>query len=207
MNALNLLLGYDAREAWISFESSWSAERRLRFLLRQEIEKPLSVDSDVWPSVFELVTGLKRPDWTGYVQDLWDNLDALTSTLQSQRPVELTNTRFIAVELVASMCSAEALAEWRDRVRDVVPPRLDQLPRRLAGYDVADFFLLSGLTNCETPMRPNLSRWAPLLNQYHLFSDPAPALEFKAEVDQRMPKHAPFFVFALWLLEPAEGLP
>src|SRR5436305_3186339 len=201
MSAQDLLLGYDAREDWISFESSWSTERRQLFLLRQDVEKPLSVDSDVWPSVFELLPDLRRPDWTGYVQDLWDNFQALVETLKSTVPTESVNLRFIAIELIASLCSDAELTEWRDRVKEVIPPRLDQLPRKLAGYDVADFFLLSGLTNCEVPARPDPSRWAPLLNRHHLFLDPASAFEFKTEVDARVPEHAPFFVFSLWLIE------
>ena len=60
MDARDILLGYDLRENWLTFGEMWdAAERSERFLWRQDIEKPLSVDSYIWPSVFDLVSGLE----------------------------------------------------------------------------------------------------------------------------------------------------
>jgi hypothetical protein len=191
-----LLVGYDARD----LQNTWDIERRERFLLRRDVEQPLSVDSDVWASVLDISGDFQRPDWTGYVQDLWDNLWALVRVLQSSAVVISPETRFIAVELVTASCSETTLGEWRDRVCQIVPPNLDSLPRKLLGYDVADYFLLSGLTNCAPPLQSQANRWLPLLNEHHLFHASASALEFKVEVEQHVPEHAPFFVFALWLL-------
>lgn len=201
MSVPDLLLGYDAREAWLNFQDTWSAERRQSHLLRQEIVKPLSVDSDVWPSVFELVPRLTRPDWTGYVQYLWSDLQALTRVVGTGASREAEQVSCIAVELVSSTTSGTMLAVWQDRVQAVAPPRLAELNRRLAGYDVADYFLLSGLTNCGSPQWTDPQVWSSVLNQYHLFQDADTAVGFKAEADKHVPEHAPFFVFALWLIE------
>lgn len=196
----DLLLGYDAREAPLNYRGTWSEERRQSHLLRQELVKPLSVDSEVWPSVFEVVPQLTRPDWTGYVQYLWDDLQALMKVVEEAISPESKQVSYIAVELVSSTTSGTMLAVWQDRVPTVVPPRLTELTRTLAGYDVADYFLLSGLTNCGSPHWANPEEWSPRLNQYHLFQDAATAVDFKAEADKHVPEHAPFFVFALWLL-------
>lgn len=196
----NLLLGYDAREDWISFQDSWSRDRRQRLLIRQDIEKPLSVDTAVWPSVFDLVPCLHRPDWTGYVQDLWEDLQALTTAVQA---VELSKPIcYVAIELLEEFCSCEVAEDWRERVPRVVSPDVRSLPHSLVGYDVADYYLLSGLTNCEPSLQHRSSKWAAHLNKYHLFEKAEVAFEFKAEVEARIPEHAPFFLFALWLIEP-----
>lgn len=200
----DLLLGYDAREAPLNPRGTWGKERRQSHLLRQELVKPLSVDSEVWPSVFEVSPHLPRPDWTGNVQDLWDDLQALTKVVEPGISLESEQISYIAVELVSSTTSGTMLAVWQDRVRAAVSPRLIELPRTLAGYDVADYFLLSGLTNCGSPHWADPQVWSPKLNQYHLFQDAATAVAFKAEADKHVPEHAPFFVFALWLIEPSD---
>jgi len=153
MSVADLLVGYDAREDWLEFPDPWSAERRQSHLLRQGIVKPLSVDSDAWPSVFELVQDLVRPDWTGYVQDLWEDLEALKGAVSSADSLGARPLSWTAVELVSVTTSKTMLAVWQDRVQAVVPPRITDLNARLVGYDVADYFLLSSLTNCGA------SRW------------------------------------------------
>ncbi len=48
-----LLVGYDARETTFNLDELWPAEMRARYLLVQAAKKPLSVDTFVWPSVFD----------------------------------------------------------------------------------------------------------------------------------------------------------
>lgn len=198
MNAHDILLGYDLRENWRTFEETWDAQSRERFLLREDVEKPLSVDSYVWPSVFDTVSELRRPEWTGCVQDLWEDLEELMRFAES---VEYPRNQacLIAVELVADSCSAGEFVDWRDRVLEVVPP-LEKLSFQLLGYDVADYYLLSGLMNCEPVRRHDSSHWGPMLNRCHLFREPDSALEFKLQCDRSVQGHAPFFVFAVWSL-------
>jgi hypothetical protein len=70
----------------------------------------------------------------------------------------------------------------------------------LLGYDVADYDLLGGLTNCGyTPEEAaSLSPvWVPLLNDWHLFDDPDDAVAYAAVTAQRVPAHAPFFGYGI----------
>jgi len=77
----------------------------------------------------------------------------------------------------------------------------------LLGYDVADQWMLSGLSNCG--FRPGLddapslrAEWGPRLNEFHLFPDIDDAFLFKRFSDERLRSdHAPFFVFGLWIVK------
>ena len=71
----------------------------------------------------------------------------------------------------------------------------------LIGFDVADYWLMSGLANCGysaqeaallTPAR------APLLNEWHLFSTLAEATADAEVTDERVPEHAPFYAYGLY---------
>jgi len=70
------------------------------------------------------------------------------------------------------------------------------------GYDVCDATLLSGLLNCGyagADERLEALRWLPSLNQWHLFRASSDAASFAAATDARVPVHAPFRVFRLYL--------
>jgi hypothetical protein len=73
----------------------------------------------------------------------------------------------------------------------------------LLGYDVADYDLLSGLTNCGYAPEEAASLapvWAPLLNEWHLFGNPGDATAFAAVAEERVPEHAPFFAYGIYQL-------
>lgn len=96
-----------------------------------------------------------------------------------------------------------------DRVCDVLDrARLPPVMLCL-GFDVADEVFVSGLLDCEytdeelARLRPV---WAPRLNRYHLFGDRRHAQEFRVLSDQRVPEHAPFYVYELWTW-PGRGRP
>jgi hypothetical protein len=70
------------------------------------------------------------------------------------------------------------------------------------GYDVCDATLLSGLLNCGyagADERIKALRWLPSLNQWHLFRASGDAALFAMATDERVPAHAPFHVFRLYL--------
>ena len=56
INALSgeVMIGFDAREWWLDFQREWDDKRKSVFLLNEDIEKPLSVDDTVWPSLFDM---------------------------------------------------------------------------------------------------------------------------------------------------------
>ena len=74
MSSNELLLGFDAREMWLDVAEYWPEERKRTYLLRQDIVRPLSTDEYVWRSVFDVDISLQYPQWTGPIQNLWDNL-------------------------------------------------------------------------------------------------------------------------------------
>ncbi|QRK05845.1 hypothetical protein JQX13_37765 [Archangium violaceum] len=62
---------------------------------------------------------------------------------------------------------------------------------------------LCGYTESEAPgLR---AQWSGHLNEHHLLGDLGRALEFRDASDERVPEHAPFFVFGLWLIETRMG--
>ena len=198
------LLGYDCRERWCPRARLWPAERVQKFLLRTDVEKPLSTDVFVWPSVFqdqqlgllELEdlrlgpTGLPTPSLHGWVQDLWQDLSAVRGAL-----APLIGQRFDVIAVTAS-------APWHDDVPECVPATLDD-EWALLGFDVVDGWLLSGLTNCgysHDEIETLRSRWAHRLNAHHLFDNEGHATEFASLADLRVREHAPFYVCGLWKL-------
>jgi len=188
------LLGFDAREMSAP-PRAWDADRRELYLLRPEVESPLSVDALVWPSVFERVPDL---EWTGPVQALWDDLGRMDRKLQVLPRMPWWR---IAVGWVPE----------DDRGRGAVFPLIPETsPRRPAddwsflGFDVADGMHFSGLSNCgyEPSERPRFRRdWAGQLNGHHLFEDLSSARAFRDATNVRVVEHAPFFVFALFRIE------
>lgn len=71
---------------------------------------------------------------------------------------------------------------------------------KLLGYDVADKYLLSGLMNCGYKKEGDYNKFKNSLNEYHLFNSINDAKEFKRSTNARVPEHAPFFVYGLWLI-------
>ena len=73
----------------------------------------------------------------------------------------------------------------------------------LLGYDVADYDLLGGLTNCGYTPGEAASlapAWAPLLNEWHLFDNPVDAVAYTAVTARRVPEHTPFFGYVIYQL-------
>ena len=196
------VLGFDARERWCPRDMLWPDARIQRYLLRSDVEKPLSADVMVWPTVFadpqlrwiepaalQLGShGLPRPAFTGYVQDLWNQLPELQRNL----PARLGPHTFVAV------------TSEDDRYQNLPACSPDSLSHdwQLAGYDVVDPWLLSGLANCgyhEDDIVALRSRWGPVLNRHHLFDQAADAAAFAREADTRVREHAPFSPCGVWI--------
>jgi hypothetical protein len=196
------LIGFDARTA---AATPWPAERRRLYLLKEDVEKPLSLDPLVWPNLFgdgmfETLASapVAAPSWRGPNSPLWEDLGALQALLQS------------TLALPAYDVIAVTRLTQKDYVPSVAgpyggPTRPAQRDRAwaLLGYDVADG-AISGLSNCgysDDEAQAGRARWAPLLNENHLFARVEDAFDFAAYSDARVPEHAPFFVFGLWRIE------
>jgi len=218
-----MLIGFDAREA--GEHSAWDDDRRQRFLLRDDVARPLSVDPGVWPSVvdgpWQCVPMLDGPrgkqlgDQVTWIQDravigpnapLWESLDRMKDKLDEQGadPADM-------VLVSVGWLSRHGFRDT-DNMGGYVGARPDPVPTdpaqpeedwTLLGYDVADF-PFSGLSNCGYTTEDSgrlRETWAPKLNEHHLFRDHETAFAFLDEVtNTRVPDHAPFHVYSLYRL-------
>lgn len=203
------VLGYDARELSAG-APDWLEQRRHEYLLRPEVVKPLSTDGMVWSSVFEGFDASGRraagvielPQWTGPIQRLWDSLLRLTAHLDQVCGSQWPPCRLIAITLLYGRCPAEERRKWDERIVSITPSMVGR-DWELLGYDVSDEWLLSGLSNCgytSEEVVPLRRRWAPHLNDHHLFTDPERANEFVAVSNERVEEHAPFYAYGIYAI-------
>lgn len=210
MSSNELLLGFDAREMWLDPQDYWPAARKKMYLLRHDVVRPLSTDTSVWRTVFDADTSLQRPEWTGPIQSLWDNLATLQEYMDTAWSERTLPSWIIAVTLQEEVCESEDLQEWYARASNINPSCRDAA-WALLGYDVSDKWLLSGLSNCgyganESEIQILRETYTSNLNEHHLFDSIKPAVDFMHLSDERVQAHAPFFVFGIWLIKKEEGL-
>lgn len=186
-----MLYGFDARAPVNAPDALWSEQRRSVYLLRPEVERPLSVDRRVWPPV----PAAELTD--GFAPDYWADLDALRRKCVE---ADLAPGDFTLIAL--------GVADETDRERSLlVPCRPSSVQPdwcRL-GYDVADTGLTSGLSNAgflaEVEDVDGLrSSFGSQLGENGLFASPDDADAFRVRCDERLPEHAPFLVHALFVV-------
>ncbi len=210
MSSNELLLGFDAREMWLDPQEYWPNSRKKMYLLRYDVVRPLSTDTVVWRTVFDADTSLHRPEWTGPIQSLWDDLATLQEYLDTAWSDRTLPYWIIAVTLQEDARESEDLQEWYARASNIIPALRDPAWVFL-GYDVSDQWLLSGLSNCgygtnASNIQILRDTYASDLNEHHLFASIKPAVDFMHFSDERVRAHAPFFVFGIWLIKKEEGL-
>ena len=119
-------IGFDLRS--VVSDPSWTVDRRTRYLLRPDVPSVRSVDTLVW----ERPPGLPRPP---VPEGLWPNLSDLFAAAGA-----LDRADVVAVRITA----------FPEEEEDGPTPQIEPAVERydLLGYDVADYWQLSGLTNC-----------------------------------------------------------
>jgi hypothetical protein len=208
------LLGFDIRlRAEDYVEVRWDQNSRAIYLLRPEIKWPLSVDQMAWPSFFRY----SKSRGPGYLKleetidvtpsntrhgalELWPSLEEMRACI-SQQPVK---PRKKGIE-IAVMLLADEPSLSREYWRAVLDPPLspNEPPKgwEFLGYDIADEYMLSGLTNCgysEDEKSSLKQKWSNRLNEFGLLTTLEDASEFKKITDQRVPEHSPFFIYSLF---------
>jgi hypothetical protein len=175
-------IGFDLRS--IVPDPSWTADRRTSYLLRRDVPSVRSIDTLVW----ERPPGLPRPP---VPERLWPGLSDLFAAAGA-----LGRAGVVAVRITA-FPEDEPTPESLDPIEPAAE-RYD-----LLGYDVADYWQLSGLTNCGYSPEEAASLapvWAPLLNQWHLFGNPDDAAAYADVTEKRVPEHAPFYAYGIYQL-------
>jgi hypothetical protein len=175
-------IGFDLRS--IVPDPSWTADRRSRFLLRRDVPSVRSVDTLVW----ERPPGLPPPP---VPEGLWPDLSGLVAAAHALDRASAVVVRITALE--EDEPAPESL--------DPAGPAAERY--ELLGYDVADYDLLGGLTNCGYSPEEAASlapAWAPRLNEWHLFDHPEDALAYAAVTATRVPEHAPFYGYGIYQL-------
>lgn len=210
------LLGFTAREMWSYPGAAWVGEtlhpnywtplRKNEYLLRDDVKRPLSTSYGVWPTVFGFNAGIQMggPDHSGFVQDLWSNLDELVKAVQLEWSSAPKRHWVIAVTLLWGECNQEVRKTWASVFEPVFPPAPSS-EWQFLGYDVSDRYLLSGLSYCLSSRLPDFSRlkgeWGVHLNEYHLFEDRRKAVDFRSMIDGLIDQHAPFSIYGLWRVQ------
>jgi len=197
MMARALFAGVDVREDPRLPGRSWDDARRREYLLQRDVRRPLSVDRGVWPEV-------RGPDGRSVAKRLpWVTLDEVRGRLSSLPEPQRDRSVLVVVGVVSASPDDEELL--RRTIGVDAELRVDPAWTSL-GYDVADGGI-SGLCNCgyreeDEQMIPR-AIWAPRLNEHGLFDDVDHALAFRDLTDRRVPEHAPFFVYGLWMISDA----
>jgi len=144
------------------------------------------------------------------VMGLWENLATLQQYLETAWRARTQPYWLIAVTLQHEGAQRDSLLERYAATADIIPTLRDPA-WALLGYDVSDEWLLSGLSNSgyginESEHQTLRETYASSLNEHHLFASLQPAVDFRQFSDERVPGHAPFFVFGLWLISKEAGL-
>jgi hypothetical protein len=183
-------IGFDLRLALGVANPDWTADRRNRYLMEPQVSCPLSVDPAVWPRA--LPTSGDGP------LGLWLDLSRFEAEHAAEAGTRIAiGVAFQTVDADIQHYLASSVAPCRPLTPEVSWPFL--------GYDVADSALISGLSNCgfvpgiddSAALR---AKWASRLNDHGLFVEWTQATAFRKEIGIRLPEHAPFFVFGLWLI-------
>lgn len=185
----------------------WDAKHRNRFLLKEDVAWPLSVDPMVWPSVFysEIFREVNKLPYASIEVppstdkgNYWRNLHEMASYYGKHKKPE-TGGVPIAVQVLSenSRDSDQLTMAFGNHSDPAEPP-----PRsEFLGFDVADLSGISALCNCEYSheTKKHLAPvWVPRLNVFGLLTTSEHAAEFKQLSDSRVSEHAPFWVYGIW---------
>jgi hypothetical protein len=193
-----ILLGFDVRAPLVHQKAIWTDERRSTFLLRPEVHLPISVDRDVWPAL------ALNPD-EGYPLFLWASVSEMLAAFPEAARSESGSPLIIEIAVVTT--HQEFSTYWEQimfgRLDREVDAALKIATGRL-GYDVADRYFVSALSNCMLhPEELAVIRrdWSHAVNLWGLFEKDEDARSFRAVADRLIPEHAPFETYRVCKVE------
>lgn len=199
------ILGFQLRLT-LQSQQSWNLERRTTYLLRENIRFPLSVDTAVWPeSDDSSLCPIIFSDFNAHPNSAPNGLGlySLRSLETLDQQPELEKAILIGVSVIGNVVHE---LQHRHCIQNLMPiAALVSKGWVCLGYDVADWWLFSGLSNCgysveEKKFLSNKFAWG--INEYGLFVSGNAALAFCVDCNLRIPEHAPFAIYGIWLSTP-----
>jgi hypothetical protein len=191
-------LGFDIRVGSVQHQAEWSLSRRSDFLIRPEILAPISVDDMVWPRL--------GPDSSEFPMWLWGSTGEILSAFPALGGSTIGDSgRIIAIgTLTDDERYAKFIADVFFGYKNAASYEIVNSKQELLGFDVADRFFISGLSNCKlaldelTAIR---SDWSHAIRESGLIRDPDLARTFCVICDKLIPEHAPFEVYQIDAVE------
>jgi hypothetical protein len=208
------LVGFDVRIVDREIlAGAWLAERRENFLLRHNAPWVASVDPVVWPSIFSFegeadvsrrfrAIRVTPQDARQQAFGLWRDLRSMLEVLSTQPSEGSILSIPVAVSLLSEQIPSVE-PPWAEVFSEPTIPTAVEDSWRLLGFDVADRFLMSGLSNCAyapTEKETLSAVWSMKLSELGLIRNLEDASAFRAATDRRVQEHSPFFVFGLYAL-------
>jgi hypothetical protein len=198
----DVILGYQLRVPAEEVGAHWDSNRRMHYLLRPEIESPLSADPRVWPVA----------DAPSFAREIFEN--ATSGQFEAPNALNLFRLKRHlphASQPTSKKCQVVGIGVTRDVGPNLVAmhsiildaePDLDEANvLELLGMDVCDSHLISILMNCGISLEylaKLRQTYASSINRHGLFDDVALANQYATDLTLIVPEHAPLFPVALF---------
>jgi hypothetical protein len=203
------MIGYDVRWFPPDFLSSrWTPSERARTLLRPELARPASTDTNVWPSRFKIgevndrdllsvdpVTG----DPHVLLFGLWSSVGQM---LAHYRPAQQPDYA-VGFRLYTIPGSAPQDEWWRAIHGTAITPTDPDAKWGRLGFDVSNSGLtsaLSGIVMLNAELDSLRRQWALTINDFGLFESAQDAILYCKNANERLREEGPFYVWELFLL-------
>jgi hypothetical protein len=190
-----MVLGFDLRKPLRACtDSGWPERRRARFLIRPEILCPASVDRGVWPPAIENSSSGGNP------LNLWNSVSEILAAGPTVVSAEAESPTLIEIGAVPDERSSRY---WHDVFYGYLRQEEGKAIAMEAedlGYDVADRYLLSGLSNCALSaeeLEELRKTWAHRINPLGVFDKVSDAASYVNTCDLLIPEHAPFSAYRI----------
>jgi len=201
-----IVLGYQLRKSPKNIDSNfWNSERRNKYLLNTDIDFQISVDTNAWPESED--NDLKNNLFCA--QDVEHDPLYLNADLYQLKPslrdikIEILQENvLIAVTILQEYASLFFTKRSVDKIKFL--DSTHTLKEKIVffyGYDIADGLLFSALSDCsfsEEERKRFHDLFSNDLNRYGLFENKLKAIDYCKLSNNRIPEHAPFYVFGIY---------
>src|SRR5688572_30178300 len=169
---MNPVVIYRGARTIVDVTAAWTAERRMEYLLRRDVEAPISLDKGVSPEANEEDAASTTIELLAVVHPLRDRLAAFNDWARSAWPEPVP---------------APSDLDWLSLGFDV------------CGSFCVSSLMNCAYGDDQNTLA---AAWSLLLNRYHLFDALHHATRFTLEADRLVPEHAPFLPVQLYLRVP-----